>query len=103
MAKAPPSLRLSDKPFRERDLLITLENRTVRHEHSHRVQIPEGKQPEGTSYPPIGRRCGTWEKAPGRLQGQWQPYIPFDYAWQQGFMPAAPFSGQGISFRIGYE
>ena len=102
MAKATQPYGFLIKPFRERDLLITLEIARYRHEHSTESNFrKENSLRDKLSA--IAADAETWEKKLLAGCRAMQPYIPFDYA-AAGFNAGGAFSGQGISFlRIGYD
>jgi AmiR/NasT family two-component response regulator len=102
VAKATQPYGFLVKPFREKDLLITLEIARYRHEHSIESNLKrelilkeklsaviEGNEPWESKLLTIGRAL--------------QLYIPFDYI-TMGFNSIHHFPGQGLSFlRIGYD
>ena len=102
MAKATQPYGFLIKPFRERDLLITLEIARYRHEHSTESNFRrENSLRDKLSA--IAADSETWENKLLAGCRAMQPHIPFDYA-AAGFRASADFSGQGISFlRIGYD
>jgi DNA-binding NtrC family response regulator len=102
MAKATQPYGFLIKPFRERDLLITLEIARYRHEHSTESNFRrENSLRDKLSA--IAADVETWEKKLLAGCRAMQPYIPFDYVAAR-FNAGGAFSGQGISFlRIGYD
>jgi DNA-binding NtrC family response regulator len=102
MAKATQPYGFLIKPFRERDLLITLEIARYRHEHSTESNFRmENSLRDKLST--IAADGETWEKKLLAGCRAMQPHIPFDYV-AAGFNAGGAFSGQGISFlRIGYD
>ena len=102
MAKATQPYGFLIKPFRERDLLITLEIARYRHEHS----TESNYRRENTlrdKLSAIASNTETWEKKLLAGCRAMQPHIPFDYV-AAGFNTGGAVSGQGISFlRIGYD
>ncbi|HEY4287415.1 MAG TPA: sigma 54-interacting transcriptional regulator [Puia sp.] len=102
MAKATQPYGFLIKPFRERDLLITLEIARYRHVHSMESNFRKesGLRDKLSA---IAADTESWEKKLLAGCRAMQPYIPFDYA-AAGFNAGGAFAGQGISFlRIGYD
>ena len=102
MAKATQPYGFLIKPFRERDLLITLEIARYRHEHSTESNFRrENSLRDKLSA--IAADGETWENKLLAGCRAMQSHIPFDYA-AAGFTTSGAISGQGISFlRIGYD
>ncbi len=90
------------KPFREKDLLVTLEIAHYRHEHSiettYRKEAELQKQLEN-----IITESSTWEQKLLKIAIILQPYIPFDLL-AAGFNDMGQISFSGHSFlRIGFN
>jgi len=102
MAKATQPYGFLIKPFRERDLLITLEIARYRHEHSTESNFRR----ENSLRDKLSAIAADAETRENKLLAAcraMQPYIPFDYLAAR-FNAGGAFSGQGISFlRIGYD
>jgi DNA-binding NtrC family response regulator len=101
-AKATQPYGFLVKPFREKDLLVTLEIARYRHEHSQeaisRRETKLQKQLSGVITETI-----TWEQKLLKLARAFQPYISFDY-FAVRFNAIETKSGNALSFlRIGYD
>jgi DNA-binding NtrC family response regulator len=101
-AKATQPYGFIVKPFREKDLLVTLEIAKYRHEHSletrYRREMDLQKKLKAIISEP-----GTWEQKLLKIGMALQPYIPFDYM-AAGFNDIANPNFSGVSFlRIGFN
>ena len=101
-AKATQPYGFLVKPFREKDLLVTLEIARYRHEHSQeaisRRETKLQKQLSGIITETI-----PWEQKLLKLARAFQPYISFDY-FAAGFNAIGKNSCYALSFlRIGYD
>jgi len=101
-AKATQPYGFLVKPFREKDLLVTLEIAHYRHEHSLESDLKRENI--------LKDKLSAYRGDPDSLEQRvlhicktLQPYIPFDYA-TAGFNAIKDNSSQGLSFlRIGYD
>jgi DNA-binding NtrC family response regulator len=102
MAKATQPYGFLVKPFREKDLLNTMEIARYRHEHSMESYFKREnilKDKLSTIY----NDSGSWEKKLLNIGRTVQPYIPFDYI-TAGFNTIGHASCQALSFlRVGYD
>ena len=101
-AKATQPYGFLVKPFRERDLLITLEIARYRHEHSMESNLKRENilknQLSAIATDPV-----SWEKKLLNIGKTLQPYVPFDYV-AAGLNTFSDISSQGLGFlRIGYD
>src|SRR5688572_11967984 len=101
-AKATQPYGFLVKPFRERDLLVTLEIAHYRHEHS----LDSDLKRENILKDKLSANFGdsdTREKRLLNICKTIQPYLPFDYV-TAGFNTIKDNSSQSLSFlRIGYD
>ncbi|MEO8412431.1 MAG: sigma 54-interacting response regulator [Ginsengibacter sp.] len=102
MAKTTEPYGFIVKPFREKDLLVTLEIARYRHEHSvesmYRKEAELQEQLES-----IFAASTSWEQKLLKIGTAIQPYIPFDYL-AAGFNDMGLFSLKNRSFlRIGFN
>jgi formate hydrogenlyase transcriptional activator len=101
-AKATQPYGFIVKPFREQDLLITLEIARYRHQHS--LQSRAKKERELLKYvKDITVQDINWEEKLLNIARSLQPFIPFDY-FVAGFDNIGTPSFSGISFlRVGFN
>jgi DNA-binding NtrC family response regulator len=101
-AKATQPYGFLVKPFRERDLLITLEIARYRHEHSMESTLRrEGVLHDKLSA--IAADPASWEKKLLIIGRTLQLHIPFDYV-TAGLNTLGDISSRGLSFlRIGFD
>ncbi len=76
-AKATEPYGFLVKPFREKDLLITLDIAFYRHEHSLEVRWQKELQLQKL-LSSIQQEAGTWEQKMVKTATALQPYVPFD-------------------------
>ncbi len=76
-AKATEPYGFLVKPFREKDLLITLDIAFYRHEHSLEVRWQKELQLQKL-LSSIQQEAGTWEQKMVKTTAALQPYVPFD-------------------------
>lgn len=101
-AKATQPYGFIVKPFREKDLLVTLEIAKYRHEHSLETRYRREMELQ-KKLQTIITESGTWEQKLLKIGMALQPYIPFDYM-AVGFNDIANPNFSGVSFlRIGFN
>lgn len=101
-AKATQPYGFLVKPFREKDLLVTLEIARYRHEHSREViSKKETDLLKQLSF--ILHDNAAWDQKLVKIGRALQPHIPFDYL-TAGFNMLADVSCQSLSLhRVGYD
>jgi DNA-binding NtrC family response regulator len=101
-AKATEPYGFLVKPFREKDLLITLEIAQYRHEHSTQASLRKEAQLKD-QLSVIIAGADSWEKKLLKIGRAIQPYIPFDFI-AAGFNTIGDVSCHALSFlRVGYD
>jgi DNA-binding NtrC family response regulator len=101
-AKATQPYGFLVKPFREKDLLVTLEIAKYRHEHSLETRYHREAELQ-KKLKAIIIEPGTWEQKLLKIGMALQPYIPFDYM-AAGFNDIANSNFSGVGFlRIGFN
>lgn len=101
-AKATQPFGFLVKPFREKDLLVTLEIARYRHEHSLETSVRKEAILQQQLVDIISA-AGSWEQKLLKISTVLQPYIPFDYI-AAGFNTIGEIPCHGVSFlRIGYN
>jgi DNA-binding NtrC family response regulator len=101
-AKATQPYGFLVKPFREKDLLVTLEIARYRHEHSQEVIV---KKESGLSkqLASIMNETNTWEQRLLKIGRAIQPHLPFDYLAAGFNMPGATSYRSLSLLRVGYD
>ncbi|OKS86016.1 sigma 54-interacting transcriptional regulator [Mucilaginibacter polytrichastri] len=90
------------KPFREKELLITLDVAFYRHQNSIESKLRQEQLLE-TVFKNIVNEPGTWEQKLLKIAVNLQPYIPFDYLTVISYHTGQQFNN-GISFlRTGFN
>jgi transcriptional regulator with GAF, ATPase, and Fis domain len=90
------------KPFREKELLITLDVAFYRHQNSIESKLRNGQLLD-TVFKSITSEPGTWEQKLLRIARSLQPYIPFDYL-SIVLNTGSTLLNNGISFfRTGFD
>jgi DNA-binding NtrC family response regulator len=101
-AKATHPYGFLVKPFREKDLLVTLEIARYRHEHSTETSLRKEALLQ-QQLADIFSAAGNWEQKLLKISSILQPYIPFDYI-TAGFNTIGKVPCYAISFlRLGYD
>ncbi|HKO81647.1 MAG TPA: sigma 54-interacting transcriptional regulator [Chitinophagaceae bacterium] len=101
-AKATQPYGFLVKPFREKDLLVTLEIARYRHEHSLETSFRKEAILQ-QQLADIISAAGSWEQKLLKISTALQPYIPFDYI-AAGFNTIGKIPCHGVSFlRLGYD
>jgi DNA-binding NtrC family response regulator len=101
-AKATQPYGFLVKPFREKDLLITLEIARYRHEHSLETSYRKEAVLQRQLVEIISRE-DNWEQKLLQIGSALQPYIPFDYI-AAGFNTVGTVPCYGMSFlRVAYD
>lgn len=101
-AKATQPYGFLVKPFREKDLLVTLEIARYRHEHSLKTTFRKESLLQ-QQLADIISAAGNWEQKLHKISSVLQPYIPFDYI-AAGFNTVGKIPCHGVSFlRLGYD
>ncbi|WP_207420188.1 sigma 54-interacting transcriptional regulator [Desertivirga brevis] len=89
------------KPFREKDVLITLQLALYRHAHSVEAYLRK-EQALQIALSDTLSSCGDWKQKLHQIGQLFQPFIPFDFllAGMVGSQDSIPLTGL---FRIGFE
>ncbi|MCG2613474.1 sigma 54-interacting transcriptional regulator [Terrimonas sp. NA20] len=101
-AKATQPYGFIVKPFREQDLLVTLEIARYRHEHSLQSKLRKEKELLAR-ITEIADQEISWEQQLGKIAAAFQSSIPFDY-FTAGIDNISGSACAGVSFlRIGFN
>jgi len=101
-AKATQPYGFIVKPFREKDLLVTLEIAQYRHENSIESELRKEGEFQNKLQWISGQKDG-WEQKLLKIARAFQAYVPFDY-FVGGFRTAGELPYEAMSYlRIGFD